>query len=101
MGEPVDVSAMKLKVRTMFKSNLDAAFAFGGKAHCVLPGSFPPFPKYEEECGKLPKCMEIKKKVDVCEEHVKGKEGKNCLYHHARYWECVDHCVCTLLCKPM
>eukprot|EP00670_Eutreptiella_braarudii_P007064 CAMPEP_0174282926 /NCGR_PEP_ID=MMETSP0809-20121228/3507_1 /TAXON_ID=73025 ORGANISM="Eutreptiella gymnastica-like, Strain CCMP1594" /NCGR_SAMPLE_ID=MMETSP0809 /ASSEMBLY_ACC=CAM_ASM_000658 /LENGTH=70 /DNA_ID=CAMNT_0015377461 /DNA_START=31 /DNA_END=243 /DNA_ORIENTATION=- len=60
MGEPVDVSAMKLK--------------------------------YEEECGKLPKCMEIKKKVDVCEEHVKGKEGKNCLYHHARYWECVDHC---------
>lgn len=48
--------------------------------------------KFEEECAKQQACVDIMKKVQVCEESVKGKEGKNCLFHHARYWECVDHC---------
>ena len=52
------------------------------------------FLQFEEECAKHQQCVEIMKKVDICEESVKGKEGKNCLFHHARYWECIDHCVC-------
>uniref|UniRef100_UPI002FE4FB3E UQCRH n=1 Tax=Euglena gracilis TaxID=3039 RepID=UPI002FE4FB3E len=47
--------------------------------------------KFEEECAHH-HCHDIVKKVEVCEESIKGKEGKNCLFQHARLWECVDHC---------
>lgn len=51
------------------------------------------FLQYEEECAHH-HCADIYKKVEKCDESVKGKEGKNCLFHHAKFWECVDHCVC-------
>jgi hypothetical protein len=47
--------------------------------------------KFEEECANH-HCADIYKKVEKCDESVKGKEGKNCLFHHAKFWECVDHC---------
>lgn len=59
----------------------------------VSSDSFPCF-QYEAECAKLPKCVEIKEKLEKCEIRNKGREGKTCLFHHTEFWTCVDHCVC-------
>ncbi|XP_012266865.1 cytochrome b-c1 complex subunit 6, mitochondrial [Athalia rosae] len=58
-----------------------------------------PQKQLREECGALPKCVNLQEKLNTCNDRVnsKKKTAETCLEELLDYLHCVDHCVAKTL----